>query len=336
MDVLNALHEVTTIGWRLLQLIEALHGRVEAQGLLVPLAELVKAGVVVHEDGVAKLLRVGPPRVRCADDVDELVVPLVLRHGLRPLLLDLGLQADCALRQRGPPTKKTKLQQLVTEQIVLRPDQRQPALTWEDQHIFRALHCDAGTQHYKVLNVHSVKGSMSLLCYICNGKKAAKQLAAEAAECPARKVSKKERRLLQDIDSYGVAGERRAFVHEVKVFVGQPDMHHFSVDVLIYDGAISTDPAAAKRGLLVYWDGEHHLRHDGRRHAQQLEADRRNGIVAARLGYNTLRISCKDASKKMQTIDAAWEARSPAGKTMVSRRWNQSARLVLLRLAGGA
>lgn len=208
---------------------------------------------------------------------------------------------------------------------MLAAGEKPPPVSSETQRVFRALHCREGKQHYKVLNVHSVQNEMKLMCRVCNKRKRLKHYAKLYGVTSApRAVSKKERQLVRDIDAYGVAGEHRAFVHELNPFVGNADLSAASVDLLLYDQAeVTHDQQAMKAGLLVYWDGKQHLRWHSNADPVQLECDERISKAAARAGYNVLRISCKDAKKKMQIVDAAWAARTAEGWVKVSDSFNQ-------------
>lgn len=217
------------------------------------------------------------------------------------------------------------------ERIVLAAGQQPPPVSSEVQRVFRAMHCCEGKQHYKVLNVHSVQNEMTLLCYVCNDGAQLVDIAKLYGVRPPRPVSKRERKLVRDIEDNGVAGEHRAFVHELKPFVGHARISAASVDLLLYDQAeVTHDQQAMKAGLLVYWDGKQHLRWHSNRDKDQLERDQRISTAAAAEGYNVLRISCKDARKKMQIVDAAWAARTAGGWVKVSDRFNQGVSLHVL------
>ena len=192
-------------------------------------------------------------------------------------------------------------------------------------------------QHHKILNVHSLKTEMTLLCRVCNNQVEAEEKAAILGVAAPRQISDGEQALICDVARYGVAGQRPPFVHEMFPFTGpafDKQMHHASVDLVLFEGAVSALPGAAKSGLLVYWDGSHHLRSEEQYSEASGRADEEISRKAAAAGYCVLRIAKTDRAQKMQIMDAAWEARSAAGWVKVSPQWNRAHLVPLLEIGG--
>lgn len=199
-----------------------------------------------------------------------------------------------------------------------------------EQYVFRTMHCAQGAQHYRVLLPHSVYHPMVLACRVCNGHS---QLLAIGKENSynrgVRKLSAGEQQLLYDVHEHGVAFARRTFAHEVRPWTQlSAATSKDSVDLLIFDQQPSAAVADMRKGLIVFYDGKQH-RPWKSENAKQRDTDCSASSEAAAAGYCVLRISYKDAASKMQTLDAAWRARTSAGWIKVSAHWNYGAHAFL-------
>lgn len=204
---------------------------------------------------------------------------------------------------------------------------KMPVQSEEDQFLFDASFCRRTPKHKQIMNVHSVRTKLDLVCTICNDWDEVCQHASNLRVKAPREWSDGEERLLIHLDRHGVDGKRLRFVHEVKPFVGpsyDKQMHRASVDVVLFPGAPTAASNDIRRGLLVFWDGVQHLRSEAQYKPAQGRRDRAISDKAAAAGYCVLRIADTDASIKMNVLDAAWRARSEQGWVKVSPRWNRA------------
>lgn len=205
--------------------------------------------------------------------------------------------------------------------------ERCPAISTEQQAVFKTSHCARNAQHYRVLNLHSVRDAVHLICTVCNDAEQMQQIMLQLGIRGARATAPKQLALAKTVARCGVDHKLRAFVHEIWPFCGIKELFHVSADMLIFEGSKpSAKQAAMRAGLTIFWDGQQHMRWEMKRKDEaQVANDMRISKLAAEHGYNVLRISYLDAPIEMQVIDAAWRARRQAGTVMVSPRWNTGA-----------
>lgn len=170
---------------------------------------------------------------------------------------------------------------------------------------------------------HSVYNETVLTCRVCNTHQECMEFAKAAGYSrPLRRLSAGERQLVTDVHRYGIAGQHLSFAHEVKPWTHLSfATSRVSVDIVVFEGPPTVD---MRRALMVFFDGQQH-RPWKAENAKQCKIDKLASAEAAAAGYCVLRLSYKDAGFKMDVLDAAWRARTPAGWTRVSSHWNYGA-----------
>ena len=330
MHMLYSLHEIPAVRSGAVQLVEVdEQARLQQLLSLVP-AQAVGIGVIVHErhhaEGLVWVLLRWEQRLPALAGFGDDVLQAEQELGRVDVgaFSTVGSLQGIAKLKRGRPPSEAKLR-LVQTNIIVEQGQAQPDVSEQrQQYLFRCTRCKA--EHRRVLLPNSVDSPMVLVCKICNDREELMRLATEFSHNRGvLRVSKEELALVRHVNTYTIDGHHRKFLYQVSPWLGVNSfLAGVSVDILVLEGPASADPAAMRRGLCVFFDGQGHLR-TRPRNQSQADTDRAASTQAASAGYCVLRIYKSDTDLKMTILDQAWRARSDRGWVRVSPSWNDGA-----------
>jgi hypothetical protein len=349
VDVLDTLHKVSAVPWRVLQLrLDVVQQPSKPEPVESGVVHIVEPGVVIYEDDVLPRPVRWPLLMCCTDDrfhvVSKLLFCLALGELSDSILIRvLHLQGSsnwAQIRRPGPKPRKQ-----MAAHVVLPQGKPLPGChSGEQLHVFQLIACKDTDRHRLIMMPNSVGNGAPLICDVCNDAAAANKIVKDLKLANVvrdiQPLSDVERCILLAVDANPSTAGWMSYVPSVHFMAGLglgPSLSNTSADLMLLDTQQPT-VESLKRGVAVMVDGEHHVpwRSESVRAREQQARDRRISLAAAGLGYCVLRIGWRDKGKAMQIMEQAWKERSEQGWVKVSPQWLAGAHPVPCHDASGA